>query len=179
MTIIKLPLILLMSLLLSANIAFADVDEPEPEPTQTTKVCKKGKIWDLDKEKCIKIQSSRFDDNQIFQTARELAYADRFEDAIELLNLAENADDPRILNYLGFSNRKAGHFDIAMNYYSRALLVNPDYILARAYMGHGHIAMGNEDLAREQLAEISVRDGRSSWAYRSLAGALNGGSGGY
>ncbi len=170
---IKYPLILLMSLLLSSHIAFAADDEPEPEPTQNTKVCKKGKVWDEDRNKCIKIKNSQFSDDQIFQTARELAYADRFDDAISLLNMAANADDPRILNYLGFSNRKAGNVDLAMEYYSRALVQNPDYVLARSYMGQGYVAMGKEELARDQLNEIAIRDSRSSWAYRSLASALN------
>jgi len=176
---IRYPLILLMSLLLSTHLAFAADDEPEPEPTQNTKTCKKGKVWDDGQRECIKIKNSQFSDDQIFQIARELAYADRFDDAISLLNMAANEDDPRILNYLGFSNRKAGNVDLAMNYYSRALVQNPDYVLARSYMGQGYVAIGKEGLAREQLKEIALRDSRSSWAYRSLASVLNGTSAAY
>lgn len=151
-----------------SSAVFAADDEPTPKPTETTEKCKEGKVWDKEKEECIDIKTSQFNDDDIFQTARELAYADRYNDAIELLSMANNADDPRILNYLGFSHRKAGDFEKAMSYYTKAININPDYLLARSYMGQGLWMQGENLAAIAQLGEIQKRGGESTWAYTSL-----------
>lgn len=156
-----------------SSVVFAADDEPTPKPTETTEKCEEGKVWDKEKEECIDIKTSQFNDDDIFQTARELAYADRYNDAIELLSMANNADDPRILNYLGFSHRKAGDFDKAMNYYTKAISINPDYLLARSYMGQGLWMQGENLAAIKQLHEIRNRGGESTWAYTALQDAIN------
>ena len=113
-----------------------------------------------------------FTDDVLYVSARDLAYDGKFENAIHLLQLAENQDDPRILNYLGFSNRKMGRTAIAMEYYARALEINPDYILARSYIGQGLVADGDMAGAKAQLAEIRDRGHSDSWAYVMLENAI-------
>lgn len=157
----------------STHTARADVDDTaEPEPTETTRTCTTGQVWDADKKTCIDIKDSRFDDETVYQQARELAYADRYQDAIALLNKAADSNNPKILNYLGFSYRKAGDMDKAMNYYQQALTINPDYILARSYMGQGLVTQGKLELAIDQLEAIAQRGGQHTRAYQTLAMAI-------
>lgn len=154
---------------LSSN-AFAvgsDTDAP-PKPTPTTKECKKGRIFDPDTGKCKRVSSKTFTDDQLYDAAREIAYAGQYDRALTVLNAAANPNDPRMLNYKGFVHRKLGNMDLAMDYYKAALVIDPDYILARSYMGQGFVSDGKMSAARQQLFEIEKRGGRDSWAYASL-----------
>ena len=54
------------------------------------------------------------------------------------ISIAQNTDE-RILTYIGFATRKLGRTDEAMGFYNRALTMNPNYSVARAYMGEGFL----------------------------------------
>ena len=122
------------------------------EPTDTTVDCSK-KI-NAKKPECKKDQQSNLSDDQIYNSAYWLAQSGRYGEALSQLKLAKDKNNPRILNYMGFTTRKLGRVDEALTYYKRALTVNPDYTLARAYMGEAFLQQGKLALAREQLSEI-------------------------
>lgn len=151
-----------------------DDDTAPPPKTQTTTKCKGGKVWDAKKKECVDPKKASLNDDQIFQAAREFADAGQYQNAINVLHLAKNQNDPRILNYLGYSNRKAGRMQIGMNYYHKALQQDENYILARSYMGQALLQQGDVQAARVQLVEIRDRGGENTWAYRSLLQSLNG-----
>ena len=158
------------------SMAFAagsDSTEP-PKPTETTLKCPEGYVYNPETKLCVVPKETNFSDDQIFDNARELAYDGQYATALDLLDMAKNPNDPRILNYKGFANRKAGNVDEGMSYYQAALAINPDYILARSYMGQALIAEGRMDEARVQLDEIESRGGRDTWAYAALDKALHG-----
>ncbi len=139
------------------------------ESTTVTPTCKKGKIWDKKKKKCITAKkSSGLSDDNLFEAARDLAYHQRYDEAINVLKLAENQNDPRILNYLGYSNRKLGRVEAGLAYYRTALKADPDYTLVREYMGEAFLQLGQVDKAEEQLAEIERRCGTDCREYAML-----------
>lgn len=144
------------------------------QSTDTAAECKDGKVFDKDKKECVDPPKSGFNDDQLYKAAREFAYAGQYDHAIHVLELASNQDDPRILNYLGYANRKAGRMDIGMQYYRRAIANDANYILARSYMGQALVEQGDVDGAKVQLVEIRDRGGENTWAYRSLLQSLNG-----
>jgi tetratricopeptide (TPR) repeat protein len=157
----------------TAFAAGSDDTEP-PVKTETTEDCKDGKIWDEKTGTCVKPQQGAMSDDDLYKAARELAYDGQYENALQVLAVAENQNDPRILNYKGFANRKAGRMEEGMAYYQAALEINPDYILARSYMGQALVAEGDFLAARDQLIEIEARGGRDTWAYAALEKALLG-----
>lgn len=157
----------------AAFAAGSDSSEP-PKPTETTTVCADGQIYDADSKTCLDSKAEVFDDTNRYDAAREMAYAGQYKEALSVLAWAENPNDPRILNYKGFVNRKTGNGQIAMAYYSEALAIDPDYILARSYMGQGLVAEGDYVGARNQLLEIRARGGEGTWAEASLEKALMG-----
>lgn len=157
----------------AAFAAGSDSTTP-PKPTETTKVCQNGQIYDANTKSCLDSKVDLFDDTNRYDAAREMAYAGKYSEALTVLASAENASDPRILNYKGFVNRKLGNSRVAMAYYAEALDINPDYILARSYMGQGLVAEGDFVGARNQLVEIRARGGEGSWAEASLEQALMG-----
>lgn len=162
---------LLVSALFVAPMALAagsDSSAP-PQPTETTTKCKKKQVWDKKLGKCVTArQESGLSDDALYEAARELAYAKRYGEAQYMLSLAANQNDPRILNYYGFTNRKLGKVEEGMRYYAAALKADPDYILARSYMGESLALEGDAAGAQVQLAEIEKRGGKDTYAYHAL-----------
>ena len=91
---------------------------------ETTAQCSPGKVWDKKVRKCV-AKSSLRDDDSIYEAGRDLAYAGRYDEAIDVLTLARNKADPRVLNFLGYSHRKSGRVEVGLGYYQEALLANP------------------------------------------------------
>ena len=135
---------------------------------QTAEQCKKGFVWDKKKEKCVKAESALPQD-LLYEGGYDLAMAGRYEEAIRILALAPDKADPRVLNYLGYAHRKAGRIEVGLGYYREALRINPDYTLARAYMGEAFLMRGDIAAAKVQLDEIARRAGTASAEYRLLA----------
>jgi tetratricopeptide (TPR) repeat protein len=147
-----------------------------PKKTKTTTECTHGQIWDKKAKKCVDPKNSELDDDSIFEAARELAYAGRYEYSLTALDAVKDQTSARILNYRGYANRKAGRMDVGMAFYKRAIEKDGNYILARSYMGQALVEQGKTSEAEAQLAEIRNRGGESTWAYRTLFGSLNGSS---
>jgi Flp pilus assembly protein TadD len=166
---------------LTAQMALAvgSDDSAPPKPTETTMDCTDGQVWDEAKQVCADPKESRLDDDIRYGAARELAYDGQYENALKVLAAADNPQDPRILNYKGFTTRKLGDIDGAMKFYRAALALDPDYILARSYMGQALVEMGDLVGARAQLLEIRDRNGRDTWAYAALEKSLLGEITGY
>ncbi len=141
------------------------------ESSTTTRVpnCKKDMAWDKRKKKCVKVKkSSGLSDDNIYESAKSLAYAKRYDEALVVLSLAADPATPRMLTYRGFATRKMGDVASALPLYEAALALDPDYTLAREYMGEAFLQIGRVDLAREQLAEIASRCGVTCDEYAAL-----------
>ena len=61
-----------------------------------------------------------------------------------------------------------------MDYYQQALSIDPNFILARSYMGQGFVKAGNVKAAEEQLMLIASAAGTDNWPYEALQRAING-----
>lgn len=149
-------------------------DDTPPTTTQTTTECTDGQIYDEATKTCADADQQSFNDDQRYDAVRELAYAGAHDRALAVIESADRPDDPRFLNYRGFIQRKQGNMSEAVIYYMAALERDPDYLLARSYLGQGLAATGDLAGATAQLREISARGGRESWAYVSLKLALSG-----
>jgi Flp pilus assembly protein TadD len=134
--------------------------------------CKKGEVWDRNKKKCVKTQSGILPDEDLYQQGRALARQGHYDWAIEVLALVQNRQDPRVLNYTGYSHRKAGRLEIGITYYREALAIDPNFNLAREYLGEGYIAAGRVDLAMNELAAIQKSCGTSCEEYKELSAKI-------
>ena len=131
-------------------------------------ICKSGQVFSASKGKCVR-KSADITDPDIKSQAWALAYAGDYESAITVFRMAANQSDPEVLNGLGYSHRKMGKVEEGIAYYGEALAVDPNYVLAREYLGEGYIAAGRIDLAKQQLAEIGARCGTACESYLELA----------
>ncbi len=163
-----------MATIAGSAFAAGSDDSTPPKPTQTTTQCANGQIFDQRTQSCVTARESSLTDDDRYEAAREFAYAGQYENALTVLAAADNPEDPRILNYKGFANRKAGRMELGLTFYRAALERDPDYILARSYMGQALVQQGDFAAARDQLLEIRARGGRDTWAYASLKQALAG-----
>ena len=157
-------------LLMAPTLAFAAGDEDKP-PKNPTVFCTGGKVYDKEVGKCVAPKESSLDRDELYQAVRQFAYAGAFEDAQSVAQ-ALPADDPGRLTYMGFTHRKLGNPELAMIYYQRAIDMDPANILARSYMGQGHVEAGEIDLAMVQLKAIRDHGGGGTWSEASLRNAI-------
>ena len=158
----------------AAHAAGTETNTP-PTPSPTTTQCEEGKIWDAPTETCVDARDSRLDDDTLYDAAREMAYAGRYDYAGTALDSMSDQQDTRVLTYRGFIARQTGDWSAAQAFYDAALIASPDNILARAYMGMGLLQNGDRDAADVQLAEIRARGGVGTWPEQALETALLGG----
>jgi hypothetical protein len=131
--------------------------------------CKTGKVWDKKHHKCVAPQQGLLDDDTLYQAGARLAVAGRYGEAIEVLGYIADKEQPRVLNYLGYSHRKSGRIGVGLGYYQEALRLDPDYTLVREYLGEAYLQLGDLAAAKGQLDEIEKRGGKTSREYVVLA----------
>ena len=101
-----------------------------------------------------------------------LAKADRYQEAIDVLDLLDNPNTPRALNYRGYATRKLGDTDGGISYYLKSVALDPNYPQVREYLGEAYIIEGKYDLAKEQLTTIQRLCGSECEYYEDLVNAL-------
>ncbi|MEH6645362.1 tetratricopeptide repeat protein [Sulfitobacter sp.] len=161
----------LLATVLAISLPVAVFANSEEQAPPKKPQCESGFIYDKKTKTCVSTNGHTLDTDALYQEVRALSYDGRYADAQVLLAQLP-ADDDRTLTYMGFTNRKMGQAEAAMEYYVRALDKNPGNVLARAYMGQGFVADGNISAALEQLREIRVHGGTGSWAEASLRTAI-------
>ncbi len=97
-------------------------------------------------------------ENELFYAGYWLAKSGKYEEALAYLALA-NASDERVQTYIGYATRKLGKVDAALPHYAKALEINPNYTVARAYLGEAYLSRGDAARAKVELQEIASRCG--------------------
>ena len=63
----------------------------------------------------------------------------------------KDKDNPDILNYLGFTSRKTGNFELAEKFYLQGLKIKPDHYGINEYLGELYVQTNQIDKANERL----------------------------
>lgn len=137
-----------------------------------SKKCPSGTAWSKQQKKCVAQKSGLLSDEDLARAGRQLALDGHYLDAIKVLEMASNENDPAVLTYLGYSHRKLGKIDLGISLYKKALDIDPDNVDTREYLGEGYVSKGELDLAWLELSEIEKRCGTSCEEYRALEKAL-------
>lgn len=140
----------------------------------TTPKCKKGKVWDPRKHKCVEAHAEAVPDEAFTDYAYTLAHAGRYQEALAMLDLLRRPDTPKALNYRGYATRKLGRTDEGIKYYLKSVAMDPHYAKVREYLGEAYVIKGRLDLAKEQLAAIGGICGKDCEEYRDLNEAIGG-----
>ena len=108
----------------TAAFAAGSDDTAKPKKTETTKDCFQARqwdpetkayvrfsqpvngIWDANINKCVRPdKTSHLDSDTLYKAVRELAYAGRYNEAIQVLDQMPEQLDDRVLTYRGFTAR--------------------------------------------------------------------------
>ena len=160
----------LFATLASASPALAKGDDGE----KGVEKCKSGEVYDERKEACVPTSAAELTDGALLANAKGLAYSDRFDEAIAVLNLIGEQNDSDVQTMLGYSTRMNGDYETGMKHYRVALDLNPDNTVARSYMGAALAGKGDVAAAEEQLREIEKRCGTGCDDYAFLSDVLAG-----
>lgn len=108
-----------------------------------------------------------------YAAARALVEAGDYEKAIAALGALGKMEDPRVLNWLGFSSRKLGRTDEAVDFYQKALTIAPEFTPAHEYLGEAWLQEKDIAKAKEELKAIeTLCGGTSCEEYEDLAKSI-------
>ena len=135
--------------------------------------CPRGQVWDVNHRLCLQIRGGVLPDPQLTEYAYALAKAERYDEAIATLDLLNDPNTPRALNYRGYATRKLGRTDEGIGYYLKAVALDPHYAQVREYLGEAYVLQMKFDLAHEQLDAIAKICGSSECEeYEDLSDAI-------
>lgn len=116
---------------------------------------------------CVGAARAGMSDDELFYAGYWLAKTSRYAEALSYLNLSKTRD-ARVLTYIGFATRKQGDVEKALPLYAEALAKDPDFVIARAYLGEAYLLRHEPARAKAELAEIATRCGKACPAYVDL-----------
>ncbi len=137
------------------------------------RTCPRGQVWDSWTQRCVQAQSGVLPDKTLADYAYVLAKAERYDEALAVLDLMQDRETPQALNYRGYAMRKLGHIDEGIDYYLKALALDPQYAQVREYLGEAYVSKGDVERAREQLRAIEAICGTGCEEYKDLAEAIS------
>jgi tetratricopeptide (TPR) repeat protein len=137
-----------------------------------TRTCPRGQVWDSRTQRCVQAQSGVLPDKALADNAYALAKAERYDEALAVLDLMQDRETPQALNYRGYATRKLGRVDEGIAYYLKAVALDPRYAQVREYLGEAYVSKGEVEQAREQLRMIEAICGTSCEEYEDLAKAI-------
>jgi len=135
--------------------------------------CKSGYVYSSGQNKCVIKSSRALSDSARIAQAELFGYSGQYNDAIDVLSSVQKRDTPEYWNLLGFSTRKSGDVARGIGFYQKALDLDPDYVLAREYLGEGYLQLGDIDAASLQLKEIADRCGVECNEYKDLRAEID------
>lgn len=162
-------LVLGCALLLLSGLAQAMGDDSSTTPT-----CPKGQIYDTRSKSCVVDKGAMISDTDRARYAYSLAKAQRYEEALAMLDTLKQPNTAQAWNYRGYATRKLGRTDEGIGYYQKSIALDPHYAKVREYLGEAWMVKGRPDLAKAQLATIKNLCGTGCEEYRDLASAIDG-----
>src|SRR3954467_11888306 len=153
----------------AANVTRADGGGRD----DTIPTCPRGQVWDSRTQSCVQVQSGVLPDKALADNAYALAKAERYDEALAVLDLMQDRETPEALNYRGYATRKLGRVDEGIGYYLKSVALDPHYAQVREYLGEAYVTKGDVERARKQLRAIEAICGRDCEEYEDLAKAIS------
>ncbi|MGZ8397088.1 MAG: tetratricopeptide repeat protein [Rhodoplanes sp.] len=165
-----------MSLGAGAVLAAGEPDPPSsrsPGPSQSQKPASQPKEKSGAKKK--KEQKSEQEFRDGYRLAYTLVQAGAYEAAFAAFKDLEADDHPDVANYLGYTARKLGNYELSKVWYERALASDPKHVRTWQYYGMWHVEQGNMLKAADFLEKIEAICGNKACKeYQDLKGGMEG-----
>src|SRR5947209_5892861 len=163
----------LFALSLGVGGAIAAGGEPDtpgsrnPNPIQQPKSPDQSKESTGQKKK--KEQKSEQDFREGYRLAFALVQAGQYEAAYATFKQLDADDVPDVANYLGYTARKLGDYQLSRVWYERALASDPKHVRTWQYYGMWQVEQGNMLKAADFLEKIEAICGnRTCKEYQDL-----------
>lgn len=145
-----------------------------PGPAQTQKPAAGPKESGTEKKKKNDKKSEQ-DFRDGYRLAYTLVQAGAYEAAFAAFKDLEADDHPDVANYLGFTARKLGNYELSRVWYERALAADPKHVRTYQYYGMWHVEQGNILKAADFLEKIEAICGNKICReYQDLKGGMEG-----
>jgi tetratricopeptide (TPR) repeat protein len=101
-------------------------------------------------------------------------WAQDYQTGMDLMTkvLAATPNDADAFNWIGYAQRKQGHYAEALTNYQKALALNPKHLGAHEYMGEAYLEMNQLDDAKKELAALDHLCMLSCTEYSTLKKAV-------
>jgi tetratricopeptide (TPR) repeat protein len=155
--------------------AFAgEAPEPRPLSSPSQKPAGEPKVKSGQKKKKDQERSEReFLDG--YHAAYALVKAGDYRAAFAAFKALGQDDHPDVANYLGYTARKLGDYELSRVWYERALAADPKHVRTWQYYGMWQIEQGNMLKAADFLEKIEAICGsKTCKEYQDLKGGLEG-----
>ena len=105
-----------------------------------------------------------------FATLKSMVDAGDYAEALPQLQALNTAipNDPDVLNLIGFSLRKTGHADQALDFYQQALARMPEHLGANEYLGELYLELKQPQKAKERLEVLRQACGGACTEFEEL-----------
>jgi tetratricopeptide (TPR) repeat protein len=141
--------------------------KPAAQPTQPSQP-KSG-------QKKKKEQRSEQEFRDGYRAAYALVQAGDYKAAFAAFEALDADDTPDVANYLGYTARKLGNYELSKYWYERALANDPKHVRTWQYYGMWHVEQGNMLKAADFLEKIEAICGNKTCKeYQDLKGGMEG-----
>ena len=112
--------------------------------------------------------------NQDFENAKAAIYHKQWANAIGWLQrvIAAEPNNPEAYNLMGYATRKSGDPNGSLQYYQKALSLDPKHIGAHEYIGEAYLMLDQPKRAEEHLARLDQLCTFGCKEYRDLKAAI-------
>jgi tetratricopeptide (TPR) repeat protein len=148
---------------------------PNPQQQQRPAAQQPQQPKEMTGTKKKKDQRSEQDFRDGYRLAFTLVQAGAYEAAFAAFKDLEADDHPDVANYLGFTARKLGDYEMSKVWYERALASDPKHVRTWQYYGMWHVEQGNMLKAADFLQKIEAICGdKACKEYQDLKGGMEG-----
>ena len=110
-----------------------------------------------------------------YRAAYALVQAGRYKAAFAAFKALDADDTPDVANYIGYTARKLGDYQLSKYWYERALATDPNHVRTWQYYGMWHVEQGNMLKAADFLEKIeAICGGKICKEYQDLKGGMEG-----
>ena len=110
-----------------------------------------------------------------YRAAYALVQAGDYQAAFAAFKALDADDTPDVANYMGYTARKLGDYELSKYWYERALASDPNHVRTWQYYGMWQVEQGNMLKAADFLEKIEAICGNKSCKeYQDLKGGMEG-----